>query len=341
MPPAKPTCIFEPIEELMIEAITAKVVEESVRLKLFDHLEDPKMSADIGKILKTNTRITESLLDVLEAKGLVTRNGETYVNTPLAAEFLVSGSPFWQGEFLLSHRTRHEVLATDLSDLLRGRARAPKNVPARKWSSIEALTTLVQFSLQGTLQDMVNFILALPGFPAMRRMSDIGGNHGRYAMTLLDENPGMSADVLDMPSVVPTMEALFRDAGYGARLSAQPFDLRHDCLPDAAYDLVLVSHVLHMFAKSLPQVAKTIAAGTAPGGWFVSQTINPDGMGSPTVKSVRQLTTRMMGVNSHWLTEKDLETMRAALSDEGFGDFVVCPAGPNETNLIFAARKAA
>ncbi|MBB4267009.1 methyltransferase domain-containing protein [Roseospira visakhapatnamensis] len=340
MPLPKPTCQFDPVEELLTDGIAAKVVEDSVRLNLYDLLDDPRSLEQISASLGGNTGVTEAMLDVLRLKGLVVKRGDTYANTPLASEFLVSGSPFWQGSFLLSQQQRHAAIANDLSDILRGKPRAKQGAPGQHWVSVDALNTLAQYSMQGSLQDMVAFIAGLPGFPAMRRMSDIGGNHGRYTMALLDENPQLTAEILDVPPAVPAIQTVCRESGHGDRLSARGFDLRQDTLPVAAYDLIVVSHVLHMFSESLPTTVRTIAAGVAPGGWLVSQTLDPDGQGSPILKSVRELITRMVGVQTHFLTAEAMDGMRRTLADEGFGDFTSRAGGPNGVNLIFAARKA-
>jgi len=331
--------VFEPIEELLIDAVAAKVVEEAVRLKLFDNLETPKNLEQVSAILGSNTGVTEVLLDVLETKDLVTKAGDFYINTTMASEFLVSTSPFWQGSFLLSQQERHTMLIDDMANLMQGRARAGQGAPGQHWLNVDALNTLGQYSLQGSLQDMVAFITALPTFSDMRRMCDVGGNHGRYTMALLGENLRMTAEILDVPPAVPAIQALCADSDHADRLSARGFDLRRDSLPDAAYDLVLISHVLHLFSRALPKVLRTLAAGVAPGGWFVSQNLDREGGRSPTIRGIRELMTRMMGVQTHFLTAEHMEQMQATLRDEGFGDFRTSRGGPNGLNLIFAARK--
>ena len=340
-PLPRPTTVFEPIEELMIDAVAAKVVEESVRLKLFDILETPKTTAEISAILGSNARVVEAILYVLEIKGLIMKTGQAYVNMPMASEFLVSTSPFWQGSFLLSQQERHTMLIDTMADLMRGQARAGQGTPGQHWVSVDALNTLGQYSLQGSLQDMVAFITALPLFSRMRRMCDVGGNHGRYTMALLDQNPEMTAEILDVPSVVPAIQTLCEESGHGARLSAREFDLRRDSLPEATYDLILISHVLHLFSRSLPKTLKVLASGVAPGGWLVSQNLDRGGDGSPTVLGIRELMTRMMGVQTHLLTAEHMDLMRATLRDEGFDAFTTGRGGHNGNNLIFAARKTA
>ncbi len=332
---------MEPVEQLLIDAVAAKVVEEAVRLKLFDSLATPKDVEQVAAILGSNRGVTETLLDVLETKGLLTKADGRYVNTPMASEFLVSTSPFWQGSFLLSQQERHHMLINDMENLMQGRARAGQGTPGQHWISVDALKTLGQFSLQGSLQDMVAFIAALPAFSDMRTMSDVGGNHGRYTMALLEENPQLTGEILDVPPAVPAIQALCDESDHRDRLSVRGFDLRRDTLPDAAYDLVLISHVLHLFSRSLPKVLKTLAAGVAPGGWLVSQTLDRECRGSPTIRLVRELMTRMMGVQTHFLTEEHMDLIRTTLRDEGFGDFRTSRGGPNGMSLIFAARKGA
>jgi len=336
---AKPKSTFDPIDDLEMQAIAGRVVEECVRAKLFDRLREPRTVDEIAESLTLRPQVAEGILDLLCVHDLLRKDDGRYSNTLTASEFLVSDSPFWQGTFLLSQKDRYQGILDRLANQLQGRPGPVDATQGGRWASVEAVTAFGEFSLQGSLQDMTAFITATADVSAMRRMADIGGNHGRYTMALLDENPSLVGDILDMPSVVPVIREVIQEAGYGDRLSAQAFDLRRDSLPEAAYDLVLISHVLHIFSQSLPETMKTLARGVAPGGWLVSQTLNPKGGMSPVKKSVRKLTTCLMGVRTHWLTAENLETMRAVLTTEGFGSFTIEEAGPDGCNVIFAARK--
>ena len=202
--------------------------------------------------------------------------------------------------------------------------------------SSDSLRGVLQYAMRGLLQDTTEFIASLPGFAEISSMCDVGGNHGGYAMALLDRNPQMKAVILDLPSVAPAIEEFCRQAGYGERLSVLSADLRTDELPRSAYDLVLVSHVLQMFRDEFGETVAKIGACIKPGGWFVSNHMNPEGgADSRFIATVNFGACLVAGVN-HLISQEDLSS---ALSRAGFGEVVTGRIGPNEVNLILAARK--
>jgi len=156
-------------------------------------------------------------------------------------------------------------------------------------------------------------------------------------MTLLDRTPELVGVILDLHPVIPAIETLCREAGYGDRLSAEAFDLRTDAFPDQRYDLILTSHVLHMFAETLDTVIRRIADGLKPGGWFVAHHMAPEGGASRSYKTIRELITRLLGHPTHYLAPDKLEM---AVRRAGFTDFQSAFTGCRQENRIFAARKS-
>ena len=49
---------------------------------------------------------------------------------------------------------------------------------------------------------MINIISELPEFKEARKLLDLGGGHGLYAITFTKSNPNLGAYVFDFPDVV-------------------------------------------------------------------------------------------------------------------------------------------
>ena len=62
---------------------------------------------------------------------------------------------------------------------------------------------MAENALSGRLQAVIRVIINLPGFDRARRVLDLGGGHGLYAIALGMQNPGIEAWVFDLPDVVP------------------------------------------------------------------------------------------------------------------------------------------
>ncbi len=332
---AKPTHSYEPLETALLGGLVTGVIVESIRLRVYDLLETPHTVDELAVALGTDRVATQTLLDLLVCRGLIDRHCGTYTNTPLASEFLVSTSPFYQGQAIELHQASYDYVTSNLPDLLKQPGQARCQI-RRKFASDKALEGVAQHAMRGSLQDAVEFIAALPGFTVMRRMCDVGGNHGRYATALLDRNPMLSAQLVDLPNVVDVVKAYCRDAENADRLTVLPIDLKTDTLPRNDYDLVLVSHVLQIFRDTLDETIQRIAASVAPGGWFVSHHMNPDGGAAPGTKATLDFMYHAMAKVDHFIHRDELER---ALKRAGFTRFIPGSTGPGDINLILAAQK--
>lgn len=331
----KPQHDFEPIAILSMEAVASRAFLESVRMKLYDQLERPHTSAQVAAALGMTEPATQVFLDLLEARGLLKKSDGLYANTPVASEYLVSQSPFYQGDCIELHQGANEVVLREMTDLLCGKAKPENNVSM--WSNTNALLGSAQYSLRGGLQDAVAFVASLPGFMEMRTMCDLGGGHGRYATAVLDRNPSIEAVVMDLPDVISLAAPLHHEAGYGKRLSFTPYDLRSDSLPERTYDLILTSHVLYPMADRLDDVMAKIAPALKPGGWFVAHHLDPEGDASRRFRTALDLVTCLTRHTRHVLYPNDL---KAAMNHAGLVHLRTGTSGHHAENVILAAQRA-
>lgn len=330
----KPQHDLEPLGRLSMEGVASRAFWESVQMRLYDRLDTPRTAAQIAAEFSIEAHGAEAFLDVLESRAILVKDGETYVNSPVASEYLVSSSPFYQGACLTLHQKPSEYVMREMSSLLR--TEAPNGSNLRREVTPEVLAGIAQYSLRAGLQDTVEFIASLPGFLHLRTMCDVGGSHGRYAMGLLDRHPDLHAVLADLPNVVPAATAVCQEAGYGERLSVLSCDLRSDRLPRQAYDLVLASHVLYPFSDSLEAIVAKIADSLKPGGWFVSHHLNPDNEVCRRFWTAVSLTTCLTANLRHVLSSSQLE---AALRGAGLDNLHTATAGYHSENQLMAAQR--
>ena len=252
----------------------------------------------------------------------------------MASEYMVGTSPFFQGGALGLNARFNETVEEHFDALLRGETNA-RTYSDEGWGIDEVMQGTAQHARMGALQDTVAFVAALPGFGDMRAMADIGGNHGEFSMALLDRNPELVGEIVDLPHVVSAATERIGGRGYGGRLVAVARDLRTDGLPAGAYDLVLASHVLYAFVENIDALLADVFRSLRPGGWFVAQHLDPEGEAPRRYTSVVEFVTRMAGYGSHhiggaWLSGK--------LAGVGFAHTQTAPAGRG--GLLVAARKA-
>lgn len=86
------------------------------------------------------------------------------------------------------------------------------------------------------------------GAAGVRRLLDVGGGSGAYAIAFAQANPEPRAEVLDLAPVCRIADRHIREAGLEARVQTKTGDLTKDEF-GAGYDLILLSAICHMLSE--------------------------------------------------------------------------------------------
>lgn len=236
---------------------------------LFDFL-DRKGAGDRNEIAEgigINGIFSRDFLSILVEAGLVSINGERYRNTQATMDFLLPGSPFYQGDVIrnVARNTSWNNLATTLArkEFSQGNG-GVSNAPSPSF-----ISALGQKALRGELQSVTQTVFGWKGFQKARRILDVGGGHGLYTIALCQVNPELRAVVLDQAGVVETARSYIANHGLDDRITAETGDICADSI-GSGYDIVLISHLLYKFRKNLEPIFETVYDSLNPGGLFVS-----------------------------------------------------------------------
>lgn len=339
----RPEHDFSGIEKILINGIASDLFMESVRVKIFDIMESPVTTDEISRLIKLDRALVQAMLDFLEARQLIVKSDNCYVNYPKTAEFLVSSSQFYQGGILDMQSRLGESACASIRKLLQKNLKKHEKPDSENAMQVGGsgsgfLSGPAQFAVRGTLQDAVAFITGLDQFRDADTMCDIGGSRGHYTTALLDSHPTLTAVIAEVPRLADVIEKEFHNTGYRERITVLPFDLRLDVLPERSYDLVLASFVLHIIADDLPAVVRKISDGLKRSGIFIAQNLDSGTCNARREeKTVRELMTRALGHPTHYLEKERLvEVLQAA----GFVDFAEQRTGPGGSSYILSAVKA-
>lgn len=317
-PALSPEPLFEQIDRGMQGLIRIAALITASNHSFFDHLSTPRTPEELALLSGCRSEIITPLCKILEEMGFVNRFEGRYSSTPLSLVFLAGSSPYRQGAYLDKTWRHIQDLWMHLPDIIE---RGPVSYPAEVFFGTLSLPAMAENALCGRLQRITREISGFSGFRSFRRMIDLGGGHGLYAIACTVMNPDLEAWVFDMPHVIPLTSRFIMEYGatrvhtIGGNFFVDDFGRN--------YDLVFSSS--NPSGKNIEMVPR-IAQSLNPGGVFV----NVQSTGKEDMDLYQALELELWKIEGEkkrnagdtraesFLTE----TYRAALSDAGLSILV-------------------
>ena len=219
----------------------SRVLLTAFELSIFTELgERSKTASDVSTALGTNQRATDRLMDALCAMDLLRKKGGKFANTPAAARFLVKGKP----EYLagLMHTAHLWNTWTTLTDAVAAGTSVAGRTATRSggmnWT--EAFIAAMHMRAYKTAADLVKAI----DLKGVRRVLDLGGGSGAYAMAFVRAGKDIRAVILDLPTVTPLTRDYIETEKLSDRIQTVDGDYKVDSYGHG-YDLVLISAIIH------------------------------------------------------------------------------------------------
>jgi len=262
---------FTELYDLISAQIRAKLMMAGLELKIFNVLTDFKPAAEVARGIGAHPENTRRFLDGLAMIDLVEKQAGLYRSRPAAGTFLVESSPAYLGSlFRLAQEMSVDSLA-NLTDLVTGGP--PTSRPeADLWSEelwAAATRAGAGWVLGGVGQRVAGIVAKLPEFPNFKKMLDLGGGHGVFALYLVAAHPDMHGVVFDQPKVVPVAREFIREYGLEDRLIVSGGDYATDDI-GRGYDLVWASATSNFVKHEMDAMLTKIYTALNPGGIFIS-----------------------------------------------------------------------
>ncbi|MDH7571600.1 MAG: methyltransferase [Armatimonadota bacterium] len=219
----------------------SRVLITAAQLDLFTLLSSgPQSVQTLAARLGANRRALTRVLDAVVAMGLLEKSGETYRNTPAAQAFLVRGAP----ESMLAaleHMGNMWERWGRLTEIVRtGKPAALPRVDDRGDAFLESFLG----AMDALARHAAPQVAAAVGLSGVRRLLDVGGGAGSYAIAFARAEPALEAVVFDLPNVVPIAQRNIQKAGLAHRITTRAGDYHTDSL-GSGFDLALLSAIVH------------------------------------------------------------------------------------------------
>ena len=269
--PESPAALPDDFQEVLNAWRESRIVLTAIELDLFTAVGKGTTPAEVAARLQTDPRATDLLLHALAALGLLEKRGASFHNGPVAAQFLCAGSPDDRRRALM-HIAALWHRWSALTECVRKGEPAPRG--PRDAAEPEAFIA----AMHANSTQRAPALIAALDLLGVRRVLDVGGGSGGYAVALARAVPALRVEVLDLADVVPLTARYVAAAGVSDRVTVKAGDLNADDL-GAGYDLVLISAICHMNGPAQnADLIRRAAKALAPGGRLVvhDHVLEPD-----------------------------------------------------------------
>ena len=285
---------------------SACALHAGVKLDLFSHAGT---ASELAQATASDARGLEMLLNALTALGLMEKEADRYSATTFAAEYLSRTSPRYLGYIIMHH---HHLMAgwSRLDESVRSGAPSRGRV---SHDGDESELEIFEMGMFNLAMQIAPRIVSNVDLLRRRRLLDLGGGPGTYAIHFCQANPQLTATVYDLPTTRRFAEKTIASFGLSDRITFQEGDFISNDVP-GGFDVAWLSHILHgEGAEGCAVILKRAVAALEPGGMLmVQEFILDDNMDGPLFPALFSLNMLLGTPQGRSYSQRQLEEMMAA-----------------------------
>lgn len=301
----------------------------AIKLDLFTVIGDRQLSGnELAKELKGDVRATTMLLNALAAMQLLTSRNNKYSNSPAAKIFLCKDSAKYVGYMIMHHH--HLVESWSRLDEA---VKAGRPVRTRVSQSDEVRRESFLMGMFNMAMNLAPIIVKQVDLKSRRRLLDLGGGPGTYAIHFCLNNPDLGATVYDLPTTKPFAEKTIGNFGLNDRIAFVPGNYVDGPIP-GTYDAAWLSHILHGEGPEDCEkiIEKTVSALESGGMILIHDFILNNGMDGPLFPALFSLNMLLGTASGQSYSEEQLTQM---LRKAGVKEIRRIPVQtPNDSGII-------
>lgn len=279
----------------------------AVKLDVFTALTDTPCTAEqVAEKISSDQRATAMLLDSLVAIGLLSKGVNLYSHTPFSAVYLSRLSEKYMGHIIMHHYHLVEGWSR-LSEAVISGAPVRKSVSLDNTEIVRESFLMGMFNLASLLAPKIAKSLDLS---SRRRLLDLGGGPGTYAIHFCQTYPQLLAVIYDLPTTRQFAEATVKRFDLTNQISFESGDFLADPVP-TGFDVAWLSHVLHSDGPAACAILlqKAVASLEPDGQLFIQEFILNNDKSGPVFPALFSLNMLIGTERGQSYSESELSTM--------------------------------
>jgi len=168
-------------------------------VELFELTTAPKTNQDLAKELGFHEEMVQLFCEALLDLGLLTKIGDKYANSPLATTYFCRNSPHHMKHSLQNIKSSANRWAK-LSEIIKN---GPIIQEKTAFFNSNWLYGIAEGAEAGSVANTLEVITTHLDHKRWRRLLDLGGGHGLYAIGFTALNSELDAYVFDLPQAIP------------------------------------------------------------------------------------------------------------------------------------------
>lgn len=228
----------------------SSVLHVAHSLDVFTQLASgPATAGELAMKCGADGRGMELILIACVGLGLLEKHGEKFSNGPIAQTFLVKGSPRYQGGIVSMFADWVSAWSKLKDAVVNGKPVVEKQHDKGE----DATRTYIMGMLYRGIPQAQLLAEEVP-LTGHKKMLDVGGGPGIFPIIMTEKNPGLKADVFDLPQTLRVTRDIIKDFKAEERVNTKEGSYLDDPFGQG-YDVVLLSS---MISQEGPDVIKNI-----------------------------------------------------------------------------------
>jgi acetylserotonin O-methyltransferase len=318
----------------------SKTMFEAVALGVFDALADgPRTLGELANQFEAQSQALEQLLDACVGMQLLTHREKRYANTAAATAYLTSQSP--------DRLTGYIHYSNDVMWTLWAHLKDAVKEGSNRWKQAYGWDGPIFSHFFRSEESRREFLMGMHGFGRIsspyvaaafdlswfRRLVDLGGATGHFALAACERYPQMEAVVFDLPESMPLAKEIVGASPVGGRIILAPGDFFRDALPEG--DLFALGRILHDWSedKVLRLLGKIYERLPAGGGLLIAEKLLNEDKAGPSWAQMQSLNMLVCTEGK----ERTLSEYESLLHRVGFRDVQGCRT-PSPLDAVLAIK---